>query len=620
MGETPSPMTSNKADVVQLLAELVSGEHELDEGDRASVALAMTIARKSAFDGEGEGAFRGDRDAAALMRTLGTALNQAGSKQPPVVTVRVALELWRGFMSAKGAPWFAAMLLRDHPDEREQARNALAFAAARMLGELADPKAEGNRFDLARAVLADEAEKKSDELARLARDDRSALELAKAIAPHAGRMLGLLALDAHASRALDGSAPLWLDEALADYLDKLKGKAAKEGASLVRGKADERARAYKADSSQAVEWLKMWLPGSRAEHARAARMLARVVWLDEVGPRLLEEHRKASTPVRMATDLQRPLAQARAAGGRRDETSDGQILVEPPKGMTLILPFNPRLATQRSTGLFRVRDVLTDWDARIYLATLALYSDAGMRDDGSFELEGLGAILDLIGVAKPNHQGGRAYYTSKQRDAVRASLAKFQEIRVRAAGELVAASGDPLLDEIRDRRSGRVVTYAHSRLVVSAIRSANAHYAQIPREALRLPDAAFYAMGLAAISRARMNALWRKGAPIEAPIEGWLQAVGVDIAEGRRKHGRAFWEREADRLARVAEEGGFGRLTRAGEGEGMTLTLTPAEEYKAAYAPLVEAAKAAQRAEQAAKVADRRKRLPKGAGRKGEGV
>src|SRR5690606_21908521 len=102
---------------------------------------------------------------------------------------------------------------------------------------------------------------------------------------------------------------------------------------------------------------------------------------------------------------------------------------------------------------------------------------------------------------------------------------------------LVAASGDPLLDEIRDRRSGRVVTYAHSRLVVGAIRSANAHYAQIPRDALRLPDAAFYAMGIAAVARARMNALWRKGEPIEAPIEDWLQAVGVDIAEGRRKYG-----------------------------------------------------------------------------------
>ena len=189
---------------------------------------------------------------------------------------------------SRGALFFGAMVLRDHPDElADVARELLSAGVASELARLEEP---GRRYDLALAVLAIEATK--DELAQ---DERHAATLERALEKHMRGLAERVAAVPREARKLDGSAPLWLDEALAGYLDGLGTEAAREAAQTVREKAHKAAQAYQANRD-AIKWLKRWLTDRPDGDTGvmfvgalpAVRNLARFVWLDEVRPKLLE--------------------------------------------------------------------------------------------------------------------------------------------------------------------------------------------------------------------------------------------------------------------------------------------------------------------------------------------
>jgi hypothetical protein len=232
-----------------------------------------------------------------------------------------------------------------------------------------------------------------------------------------------------------------------------------------------------------------------------------------------------------------------------------------------------------------------------------------MRPDGSFEIEGAGTILDVVGASKRKDPKGRTglRYASKDTKAVQEHLALFSQMRVRAVGDLEAAAGDPLLDEIRSLRSGKVVTYAHSRLIVGQLRS---NYVRIPRAVCRL-DARDVpvGMGIALVIRGRVLSLLKKGTPIEAPIKDWLDAAGIDANERASKIGRRFWDEAADTLVRVASEGELGELVRAGRGDDAVLTLVPHTNLLTSYEPLLDAAKTQARTKRQAMMVKHKEKL-----------
>ena len=265
--------------------------------------------------------------------------------------------------------------------------------------------------------------------------------------------------------------------------------------------------------------------------------------------------------------------------------------MEPPSGIALSLPFDEDFrVSQKDGSVVSLQRVLSPSALRTYLASLVLFQDQpnGMRDDGSFEFNGPGAILYATGATKhKSHKGYR--FATKDKAAVQDHLDLFARTRVRSVGDLEAAAGDPRLDEISDRRRGKVLTYAHSRLIVGYLRT---HYIQIPRAVIRLapPDVPI-GMGLAMQVRKGITAHVKGGGPIEVPLGTWLEACGIDAEAGARKYGRAFWDEKIDDLVRVAEVAKIGAMQSNGKGREATLSLHVSAELKQSYQPLIEATK-----------------------------
>jgi hypothetical protein len=183
---------------------------------------------------------------------------------------------------------------------------------------------------------------------------------------------------------------------------------------------------------------------------------------------------------------------------------------------------------------------------------------------------------------------------------VAADLGLFSSIRVRSVGNLEAAAGDPLVDELRDRRSGKRAFYAHSRLIVAELHN---NYIRIPRAVCKLEaDDVPIGLGIASVARRGMVRCLENGGAIEAPIEDWLEASGINSHEKRRKEGRSFWPDVAHELTRVAEKGKLGKMSTAGTGADMVLSLNVDGSLLESYNALLDAAKAARKAKKAASV------------------
>lgn len=396
---------------------------------------------------------------------------------------------------------------------------------------------------------------------------------------------------------------LWLDEQFLAFLVIRYPGVGEEAAALARAK-------WRA--ATAVDDFDPW----RAGTPKRVGLLAQVVWLAEVESRLLGAI--AIQPVRIPTAVARSFAHARAHGGKIDGET---IYVEPPKGLALTLPFGEERRVTRcarkSGAVVGLRQVLTPRALHTYIVTLLLYQEAGMRTNGSFEIEGPSSILDLMGARARRYRNTRdgrtlTRFDSKSTTGVRDDLLLFSLIRTRIVGDLEARSGDPLLDEIIDRRAGKTTSYAHSRLVVGELRQ---NYFRIPRAVccLHTEDVPI-AMGIAAVARGHMVRCLKAGghagaqATIEAPIYDWLTVAGIDVASQLRKEGpTSFWPRSFALLARVAEEGKIGTIAVHGAARDAVLSLTVDRELRESYAPLLAASKRQQRAKHAGLASQHRK-------------
>lgn len=350
-------------------------------------------------------------------------------------------------------------------------------------------------------------------------------------------------------------------------------------------------------------------PWARLTPTRAARLIAEVVWIARLREELEREGERGLGIIRVGTDLSKTFALARVHGGQIVAAAGQQsILVEPPRGTALMLPFDDGLrVTKGGGGLVGLRQILTPRALRTHFAALFLYQDQGMREDGSFCVSGPTDVLEVTGATRHEEKkGNKTYsrYATKDMRGVVQDFELFSTIRVRGVGDVEAAAGDPLIDRIKNRRDGQTF-YAHSRLVVGQLRT---NYFRVPRAAWRLTTSDFFlAVGIAQIARECMVRHMKDGDPIEAPIREWLEAAGVNVTDHARKQGREFWPTSADDLARVATAGGLGRMACSGKGREMVLTFTPDESLRTSYGPLLEGAKAHAKAKRAAMVADKRK-------------
>ena len=486
-----------------------------------------------------------------------------------------------------------------------------------ILGKISDaddPIAAGFRYATSLEVLGKEAER-DGALAPFAKEQGAAAALEAELGRQLRDVREFARSVALGSESSEGNRDLReresveemtaLDSWFASRVERL-GEA---GASLAKKIREEAVAAWRSSPPQwnlFEHWMPAGDPPVRA--SKAVRNLARVLWRDVVGRALERERKKQLEPARMPTDISKTFAIARQSGGRSE---GGAIQVVPPSGLALMLPFDEDLkVTRRGGDTVSLRQVLSPNALRTYLATLVLFQDAGMRDDGSFEFEGAGAILDVTGAKKhEERKGTRTYarYATKDTKAVLDHLGTFTKVRVRVVGDLEAAVGDALLDEISDRRNGKVVTYAHARLIAARLKH---DYLRLPRAVCKLaPSDVPLGMGIATIVRAKVLANLRNGAPIEQPLEQWLEACGIDGHEGARKEGRAYWRSIVEDLTRVAEEGRLGEMRAAGAGRDAVLTLSLHSDLSASYRPLLESSKAHERAKVSARIVSHRKRM-----------
>lgn len=354
-----------------------------------------------------------------------------------------------------------------------------------------------------------------------------------------------------------------------------------------------------AESQARASWIRSpasWEPWLGTCPPRV-KLLVDVAWDAEV-----QDRPARLAPVRVPTGVSRGLAHARAYGGRLHGEN---IFVEPARGETLTFDFSGEkpvlrcLGARRAPAVVGLRQALRARAIHVWIATLHLYQDAGMRADGMFTFDGSSAILDVMGANRVTlTKGGsiRHRFHSKNMKGVEEDLSMLARVRARVVGELEQVGADALVSEIRERRFGRTVTFAHSRLVVAQLRSS---YLQIPRAVCSLDTSDVpIALGMATVAREGMLEHLRTGRRhIEAPISDWLEVAGIDEAQQRRKMGPSnFYPEYIERLARIAEEGKLGELTVSGAGHDAVLKLSVDPALVTSYRPLLAAAQRKARA------------------------
>jgi hypothetical protein len=324
--------------------------------------------------------------------------------------------------------------------------------------------------------------------------------------------------------------------------------------------------------------------------------LAKIVWDYIVCPRAEKAKGRERTPFRMSTELSRTISLGRMGRDTKLQrsTSEGDliVLVEPPKGIALTLPFEST-RVQKENSVVTLRQVLSPQAMKTYLALLIAWFDAGMESDGSFSIEGVNKILELTGTKKYTREiAGKIYprFATQDVNETKAHLELFKGIRVKAAGdfEVVGNGADALVQEIRERSTKRHFALQHSRLIAKHMREG---YLQIPRAVARLEarDVSI-GIGIATVIRKRILASMVKGSgTVQAPIGEWLEASGINQAtEIRKKGAEPFWMKTTGDLSRIAEEGSLGTITIDGDALEAVCSITVSEDLRAAYRPLLE--------------------------------
>ncbi len=319
--------------------------------------------------------------------------------------------------------------------------------------------------------------------------------------------------------------------------------------------------------------------------------LLRALWRETVGPHLKRERERRERTVRVPSDLASTMADAH---GQRCTTvverePSFRVLVQPPRGVALMLPLYDSIRTAR--GGISLARVLKPAAFKFWLGSLVLYEDQGMREDGQFDCDDVDPILDVIGITKPS--GRRVHQTINRREG-RAHAKLLSESRVVQVGDLCQEGGDALLSRLHLEKGDRTIGYAHSRLVVGAlrgVRNANGEYEkpaylQVPRELVRIDTRhIFVAMGLASVIRSKAFAMLRaQSDTIEVPLVEVLDSAGERWREEAPKRGVVnYFNTQIADICEIASEGGLGTVRSDGAGQDTVLTITVSEKMRNGY-------------------------------------
>lgn len=237
---------------------------------------------------------------------------------------------------------------RQSTDAGTAARNAAWVTQA--LTSSKDPSSE--HFAIATAGLlwagSDRNPQGADALAREALEGtESRSRLAALVLEHASQIATeVLADDPRTGGSSPEGPMLRWDEVFADALDRL-GPSGSAAAATVRVVSTQRSRQLPLPGTASPHLGELWrlwllpLDDDAAETPRWIHMLARVLWLDMLRPRLVEERRK---PAALPGSLFEQLARVQRPGGRLAETSRGIALVDGDGGHVADLRGDMRVA------------------------------------------------------------------------------------------------------------------------------------------------------------------------------------------------------------------------------------------------------------------------------------
>jgi hypothetical protein len=241
-----------------------------------------------------------------------------------------------------------------------------------------------------------------------------------------------------------------------------------------------------------------------------------------------------------------------------------------------------------------------------YLTTWALW--ATNPDPAGRFLVTTGKVADLRGFRLYGERGKETY--GKPMSSFKRDLLSLMNCGVVGTTEIKARTAEPMIQLYEIVRGGTY--YRHAPLLVDTImlKAGEAGgFAQVPMRAIRL--SAYDARTVVGLA-----ALWRPLAAATAwrgTLQELAQQLGILRATTLRTLGRAYWVELARNVARVADEGGFGRLFVEGVDPRAktTVVLTPSPELADAYQRLRDARERARtKADVVAQEAAIRRRLP----------
>lgn len=287
----------------------------------------------------------------------------------------------------------------------------------------------------------------------------------------------------------------------------------------------------------------------------------------------------------------------------------------PPLGATLLLPFDNAVSmygiTIERAGT-EARAVLTGSLYQAVNIAWALWQIQGRDEQGYFRLVIKEAMALLGKDAYSGASGGGTF--GKFQTTFRRAFDEASRIGIAGIGEVTSFDPEPLFSRYQARGKE---WFRHAAMAVTAVRKGGA-FMQVPFAMLRLSAHDMpMATGLAMLWREEIAAVLRGSGGYRTTLRGLLEQVGTLNLNEMRKHGRAYWSRGAEAVARIMRDGELGELHIEGEGPSSIATLTPSLVLATVYGPLVEAQdsaaiRAVQRADRIAIEAGVRKKLGQG--------
>jgi hypothetical protein len=367
----------------------------------------------------------------------------------------------------------------------------------------------------------------------------------------------------------DDGVPLW-DEALASLLAQ-HGKAGNDTAAVVRAKGKRRAAEG--------QWFALHLPAN-GPRLGSLLTLAYVAWR--------EASEKTHRPnTRMPTTAIDTWSRARAEGATVMPNS-GRLRVHPPKGYTLLLPWDGERPI--GDGKVSVLSLLDGQATRVWVAMWALWTRQGCPDHGEFHYSAEEVLEDIFGGKLTSRGEGRnKNLPAKSVQSLNDTIRLLSQIGVTEAGDYEQLRPEALVN-VRRRKSTREATLVHAGIVVKAVRDS---YVQLPQNICRVDYRAVpLALGVGRLIRPKASEIDLAAPRVALTMRNVLEAAGEDVEASVRKHGaREHWRRAGERVVETIEQAGFGQAILPGaqcHGADDSVTVELAPKFAEGYRPLIE--------------------------------